>query len=155
MTENVAHIRSSGAPDARIAVSENAVTDGGNAPENSAATDGRITPDSGTATDVTTDNGTAPNNDIAPEGHKKRGIRALFTRIGGGRKGSRIGGHIGERGGAKKISIRWQLFALLTLFTAAIILILWLCQIVFLDRIYKTVKTVTIDPTANIAARLF
>ena len=54
-----------------------------------------------------------------------------------------------ERGGTKKISIRWQLFALLTLFTAVIILILWLCQVVFLDRIYKTVKTVTIERTAH------
>lgn len=51
--------------------------------------------------------------------------------------------------GGKKTSIRWQLFGLLTLFTAVIILILWLCQVVFLDRIYKTVKTVTIERAAH------
>ena len=37
-------------------------------------------------------------------------------------------------------SIKWKIYAYLVLFTAIILLLLWLCQVVFLDDIYKTIK---------------
>ena len=100
---------------------------------------------------------TAPGANISPEPHfadsgsTPPNISAEHNDTPKPKKGRRLGlfSRSLERGGTKKISIRWQLFALLTLFTAVIILILWLCQVVFLDRIYKTVKTVTIERTAH------
>lgn len=38
------------------------------------------------------------------------------------------------------ISIKWNIFFWLMLFSSFIIIILWLCQVVFLDDIYKTIK---------------
>ena len=40
----------------------------------------------------------------------------------------------------KKLSIKWSVFLYLLLFAGVIILILWLCQVAFLDSIYKAVK---------------
>ena len=44
--------------------------------------------------------------------------------------------------------IRWKLFGYLAAFTAVIVLILWLCQVVFLEDIYRTVKTAEIKAAA-------
>lgn len=38
------------------------------------------------------------------------------------------------------ISIKWNIYFLLMLFTGFILVLLWLCQVVFLDDIYKTIK---------------
>lgn len=40
----------------------------------------------------------------------------------------------------KKLSIKWSVFLYLLLFAGVILLILWLCQVTFLDHIYKAVK---------------
>ncbi len=40
----------------------------------------------------------------------------------------------------KKLSIKWSVFLYLLLFAGVILLILWLCQVAFLDNIYKAVK---------------
>lgn len=39
-----------------------------------------------------------------------------------------------------KVSIKWRLFAYLVAFTAVILVLLWLCQVVFLDNIYSYFK---------------
>ena len=46
-------------------------------------------------------------------------------------------------------SIRWRISLYFLLFTALFILILWLCQIVFLDRIYGFIKTSEIKSAAR------
>ncbi len=38
------------------------------------------------------------------------------------------------------MSIKWRLFAYLAAFTAIILILLWLCQVVFLDNIYSYFK---------------
>lgn len=48
----------------------------------------------------------------------------------------------------KKISIKWNVFLYLLLFAGVIILILWLCQVAFLDNIYKAVKMSEIKEAA-------
>ena len=40
----------------------------------------------------------------------------------------------------KGISIKWKLIILLMCFSAAIIILLWLFQVVFLDSFYKSIK---------------
>ena len=40
----------------------------------------------------------------------------------------------------KKLSIKWSVYLYLLLFAAVILSVLWLCQVVFLDDIYKSVK---------------
>lgn len=132
--ENAA-LNASTASETRTAVLPDAAPEPSTAPSPNAAPGANISPEPHFA-----DSGSTPPN-ISDEHNdtpkpKKRRRRGLFSCSL-------------ERGGTKKISIRWQLFALLTLFTAVIILILWLCQVVFLDRIYKTVKTVTIERTAH------
>nr|MBQ4319833.1 hypothetical protein [Clostridia bacterium] len=47
-----------------------------------------------------------------------------------------------------KIGIKWKVFGWFALFTAIILTILWLCQIVFLDDIYKMIKMSEIRITA-------
>lgn len=55
----------------------------------------------------------------------------------------------------RKLSIKWNVFFCLLLFTAVIILILWLCQVAFLDDIYKAVKMGEIrDSAAKITKAL-
>ena len=49
----------------------------------------------------------------------------------------------------KKLSIKWSVFLYLLLFAAVILLILWLCQVAFLDDIYKTVKMNEIEAAAD------
>ncbi len=49
----------------------------------------------------------------------------------------------------KKLSIKWSVFLYILMFAAVILLILWLCQIVFLDNIYKTVKMNEIEHAAD------
>jgi len=39
-----------------------------------------------------------------------------------------------------RLSIKWKVFLYLLIFALVIALVLWLCQVVFLDRIYKAVK---------------
>lgn len=48
-----------------------------------------------------------------------------------------------------KIGIKWHIFLYMLFFTAVIILLLWLGQVVFLDRIYKQVKTNEIKDAAS------
>ena len=40
----------------------------------------------------------------------------------------------------RKISLKWRIFAALTGILALILVLLWLCQTVFLNSFYKTVK---------------
>jgi len=49
----------------------------------------------------------------------------------------------------KKMSIKWRLFAYFALFTAVVIVFLWIFQIVFLDDFYKTIKINEIRSTAG------
>ncbi len=49
----------------------------------------------------------------------------------------------------KKPSIKWSVFLYLLLFAAVILLILWLCQVAFLDDIYKVVKMNEIEDAAD------
>ncbi|MBQ7646022.1 MAG: two-component sensor histidine kinase, partial [Clostridia bacterium] len=44
--------------------------------------------------------------------------------------------------------LRWRVFACFSIFTAVILILLWLCQVVFLDNIYKTIKTAEIKRAA-------
>ncbi len=46
------------------------------------------------------------------------------------------------------VGIKWKLFAYLALFVAVILLVLWLCQVVFLNDIYRTFKTSEIRSAA-------
>ncbi len=48
----------------------------------------------------------------------------------------------GQKSGGRRHSrsIKWKIYAYLVLFTAIILLLLWLCQVVFLDSIYKSIK---------------
>ncbi|MBQ7499774.1 MAG: HAMP domain-containing histidine kinase [Clostridia bacterium] len=48
-----------------------------------------------------------------------------------------------------KHGLRWRVFACFAAFTAVILLLLWLCQVVFLDEIYKSIKTGEIKNAAN------
>lgn len=47
-----------------------------------------------------------------------------------------------------KISIKWQMFVYLSLFSAVMILLLWLFQVVFLQSFYKAIKIYNIKATA-------
>ncbi len=49
----------------------------------------------------------------------------------------------------KKLSIKCSVFLYILLFAAVILLILWLCQVAFLDSIYKAVKTSEIESAAQ------
>ncbi len=46
------------------------------------------------------------------------------------------------------IGIKWKLFAYLAAFAAVILLVLWLCQVVFLSDIYRFIKTAEIRSAA-------
>lgn len=48
------------------------------------------------------------------------------------------------------ISIKWKLFAYLFLFVAAMLVVLWLFQTVFLESFYKSIKTGQIKGTAEL-----
>lgn len=48
-----------------------------------------------------------------------------------------------------KIAVQWQIFAHFAVFTAIILVLLWVFQIVFLDSFYKAIKTNEIKSTAN------
>lgn len=48
----------------------------------------------------------------------------------------------------KKLSLKWRVFIYLAVFTGVIILLLWLTQSVFLERIYKSVKIREIESAA-------
>lgn len=49
----------------------------------------------------------------------------------------------------KKMGIKWRLFAYFALFTAIVIIFLWIFQIVFLDDFYKKIKINEIRSTAG------
>ena len=49
----------------------------------------------------------------------------------------------------KKTGIKWRIFAYFALFTAIVIVFLWIFQIVFLDDFYKSIKINEIKSTAN------
>ncbi|MBR5515406.1 MAG: HAMP domain-containing protein [Clostridia bacterium] len=49
----------------------------------------------------------------------------------------------------KGLSIKWKVFLYLLIFALLIALVLWLCQVVFLDRIYKSVKIKEIKDDAE------
>lgn len=57
-----------------------------------------------------------------------------------------------KAGTSKKrgLSIKWNIYFWLMLFTGLILVLLWLCQVVFLDDIYKTVKISEIKNAARI-----
>lgn len=49
-------------------------------------------------------------------------------------------------------SLHWKLFFFMLLFTGAILALLWLSQVVFLDRIYQEIKIGEIEKTAGVIA---
>lgn len=51
--------------------------------------------------------------------------------------------------GKRPISIKWKLFVYLGLFTAVILITLWLLQVVFLSDIYRSIKTSEIRDAAD------
>lgn len=48
-----------------------------------------------------------------------------------------------------KLSIKWNIFAYLIVFTLILLVILWFFQIVFLDRFYETIKTNNVKSAAQ------
>lgn len=40
----------------------------------------------------------------------------------------------------KKLSVKWKVFAYMLIFAAALIFVLWICQIVYLEQFYKFIK---------------
>ena len=52
----------------------------------------------------------------------------------------------------RRLGIKWNLFLSFVLFSAALLVLLWLFQIVFLDDFYKSIKTSTIKSTAQTIA---
>ena len=48
------------------------------------------------------------------------------------------------------VKIKWHIFLWFSLFTAIVLIILWLCQVVFLDAIYKNIKTNEITRTGSL-----
>ena len=52
----------------------------------------------------------------------------------------------------RPLSIKWKLFTYLCLFAAALILVLWLLQVVFLESFYKAYKTREIRRMAGVVA---
>jgi len=55
----------------------------------------------------------------------------------------------------RRISIKWRVFSGFAIFTAVILLLMWLFQIVFLDSIYRTIKYAVIkDSAKQIIAKL-
>ena len=52
-----------------------------------------------------------------------------------------------------KLSIKWKLFVYLAVFAMAMLLLLWLFQVVFLDSFYKLIKVNDIKSTASIILR--
>lgn len=58
-------------------------------------------------------------------------------------------------GKIKKSGIRWGLFRAFIIFAAAILILLWLCQVVFFDSIYKAIKVAEIKSfTSEISAKI-
>ena len=51
-----------------------------------------------------------------------------------------------------RFSVRWKLFFFLALFTAFILTLLWLTQVLFLPDIYKTIKLSEIKISARALA---
>ena len=49
----------------------------------------------------------------------------------------------------KQIGIKWKLFQYLAIFCAIVFLILWLCQVIFLEDIYRAIKTREIYAAAD------
>ncbi len=49
----------------------------------------------------------------------------------------------------RTVGIKWKLFAGFTAFTAVTLLVLWLCQVVFLSDIYRFIKTAEIRTVAD------
>lgn len=47
------------------------------------------------------------------------------------------------------VSIKWKLIILLMCFSAALIILLWLFQVVFLDSFYKSIKVNSIRSCVN------
>ena len=54
--------------------------------------------------------------------------------------------------GRSKISIKWKIFLGFGIFTACIIIVLWLTQTVFLEDFYKLIKTQNVRSSANALA---
>lgn len=52
----------------------------------------------------------------------------------------------------RRLGIKWNLFLSFVLFSAVLLVLLWLFQIVFLDDFYKSIKTATIKSTAQTIA---
>ncbi len=53
-----------------------------------------------------------------------------------------------NRKSRKSASIKWKIFGFLMAFTVIILIILWLCQVVFLGDIYRKIKTAEIKSSA-------
>ena len=55
--------------------------------------------------------------------------------------------------GAKKkksrISLKWRLFAYFSVFTVILLSILWICQTLLLDSIYRQIKTDSLEKCTN------
>ncbi len=54
-----------------------------------------------------------------------------------------------EKAQRRQPKIKWKVFKYLLIFTAAILLLLWLCQVVFLENIYKLIKISEIKGCAD------
>ena len=50
---------------------------------------------------------------------------------------------------ARPISIKWRVFGFLALFTAIMLIVLWLCQTVLLDDIYRAIKMNDLNKSAE------
>lgn len=49
----------------------------------------------------------------------------------------------------RDMSVKWKIFLYFTLFSVLILAVLWLCQVVFLDDVYKLIKTAEIKTAAH------
>ena len=55
---------------------------------------------------------------------------------------------VDKHGGRRRGSVRWHIFSYFLLFALIMLVLLWLLQTVFLDSIYKTIKTREIEKTS-------
>lgn len=52
-----------------------------------------------------------------------------------------------------RLSVKWKLFGWLALFSALLLVLLWLFQIVFLDSFYKTIKTESLKSSGEMVVK--
>lgn len=55
----------------------------------------------------------------------------------------------------KTYSVKWKVFLYMLIFAAVLILVLWFCQIVYLEKIYKFIKEREVENTLSHISDIF